>query len=784
MTRLFIINEGITYIEDLNLDKFMDIIDNFSDLDISEKVDGSELTFGFDNDYKFYTTRSGKGGTVMNINYKTTEYLIGGGGPTFAAAHEALQKVVKQIKTVMKAGEAVEIEVLYGRQPNAIVYGLNDLNFITFLRAVEGTDSTLPVRKELPGLLEKALKGEDISIISNFQTSSDGLTLQQETVPSKWSFTEVPKINPADIDTADVKKKIEGFRKYLQEGNKVAIDLGLQLSNFEIATINLTQVPMEFREDIKKERDQVNVTILSEYKLPIKDALLDSFNNIKSKFQGTVKNNEFGGVEGVVFVDPKTDEITKLVDKNEFTSVNQFNYRVRKELFSVVRTTDQDASLEAKGGIVGKLKYRIMSLLGIPEATRGFNLKKLLSQFDGTSPEDTLTKFAAGYSNVNPNAFRQKISAMIQSTIDEIVDKLVEFKKDYPTYKLKLKHNKEIGYTDEVVKRTLLSFAEVHKYLQDYKDEVNKTSTIEELLKVIVGSSLNRIHDNDELNESVKVKRTPEKQLAWIDNKSVNVKDILKGYLFNYLAVLFLCKLKDKISMLELVDQRGAYLKHQGKSYFNQLGYVVFYPNDNQQYLKPKAIKPLSAIAKKITLERRRNIHSQVSSSSNNKLDFSQANDSLKLLIQHFELDDKFFTRARVFLNEWADHDIEKTEKFLKRLIIKLREIDDNSVYAYRLREAMFKMIKKGDKGTKMLLKEIAQLTEDGEGSQGAPGGVSIAPAAAGPAMGTVSNAIAPTPFKLFKGKIIKRIPRKIQKRKKFAKRKQSIADDINKKNV
>lgn len=505
MTRIFTIKEGITHIEDLGLDKFLYAIDNLTKLDASEKMDGSELVFGLDDEGEFYSSRGAKGS--KGLNYSTSEYLHGGGGPTFAAAHKVLKTVKDKIKQVMKSGEAVEIEVLYGRQPNAIIYGLNGLNYITFLRAVPGTNLDLEVRKDLTTQLTKILKDEKVTINSSFPMSTDGITIKKELVSSTWCFTKAPKVDISKVKNDDVKEEIEKLRTYLKASNEVASSVGLILSNFEIATVNLTNIPKEIRPSIKAERDQVNVKILSDFKLPIKEKLLKSFNkNIKPELQGEVKQGEVDGIEGIVFVDPETNEVFKLVDKDTFTSINQFNFMIRKKLFSVVRSVDPDASLEARGGIVGRMKFRIMSLLGIPEATRNFNLKKLLADLDGENPDDTLAKFALGYQDVNENAFRQKITAIIQSTIDEVNDTLDDFKKNNGTFKLKLKNGKEIGYTDEIIRRTLLTFAEVREYLSKYKMDIAKTRSIKDLLAAIVGNTVERIHDGS-LTESVKHKK-------------------------------------------------------------------------------------------------------------------------------------------------------------------------------------------------------------------------------------------------------------------------------------
>lgn len=773
MTRVFAISEGITHLEDLELEKFLSVIDNLTKLQASEKLDGSELVFGLDGEGKFYTTRNAKGGT--GVNYRTDQYLKGGGGPTFAAAHEALHKVIAIIKSVMKPNEAVEVEVIYGRQPNAIVYGLDGLNYIAFLRAVEGTNGDVELRKDLPGKLSHALKTQRITIASTFPGSDDGETIKDEKVMSTWKFTDTPNVDVQNIKH-DAKAEIDNLRKFLEKSNAVATDSGVELNNFEVATLNLTSIPIDKRPAIKKERDVVNSKIMAEFKLPIKEKLLHSFTKkVKSKLQGDVNKDELGGIEGVVFVDPVSNEVFKLVDKDAFSSVNQFNYQIRKKLFSVVRTIDQDATLEARGGIVGVLKFRIMSLLGIPEATRGFSLKKMLSAFDGESAEDTVAKFATGFKSINDMAYRHKISAMIDATIDELATTLKSFKKEYTTYKLKLKDGSEIGYTQEIVRRTLLTFAEVKAYLVKFKKKIDESAGVEGLIKAVIGDAADKVHNADTLTEGARL-RNAEAATASIKRlkkfRDASLSEMLHVYTYNYLAALILCRAKDKFGMHELRDIKGASLRKlsNASSYINQLGCLIHHSTENGEYLKTVTRNQLKLLSNKITAERKKKIHSLLSSSHNYRLDYTHVEINLHVLNTRFELNDKFLLAAAHTLKNWTDASLDAKNKLMYKTFTKLQSIDFESPYVDILRhtiETFMKHPKANLKENSMLIQEIMHLVEDGEGGEGGEGA---------PQLATTSASIASLPTRLFKGKVIRRIPRKIEKRKKFMKNKQDIA--------
>ena len=56
------LNEGIQHIEALPVRDFINAIENVANFTASEKLDGSNLTFGFENNGRYYTSREAKGG--------------------------------------------------------------------------------------------------------------------------------------------------------------------------------------------------------------------------------------------------------------------------------------------------------------------------------------------------------------------------------------------------------------------------------------------------------------------------------------------------------------------------------------------------------------------------------------------------------------------------------------------------------------------------------------------------------------------------------------------------
>ena len=91
VTRL---NEGITHIEDLSIDKFIDIIKNIFKFHVSEKIDGANLWFGLDDSDIFYTTREQKSGD-KDRKYESKDYSKVAAYNGFRSAHDALQSFMK-----------------------------------------------------------------------------------------------------------------------------------------------------------------------------------------------------------------------------------------------------------------------------------------------------------------------------------------------------------------------------------------------------------------------------------------------------------------------------------------------------------------------------------------------------------------------------------------------------------------------------------------------------------------------------------------------------------------
>ena len=336
-----ILAESIVHIEDQSIDDFIKSVETLKDKTITEKLDGAYLWFGVD-DRGLYTSREGKSPKKGRF-YNVTDYPMVSNYNGFRAAHLALEKVEDTITKILQEGDVVEIEVLFGRQPNTVTYGSEDKNFIVILRGVEGTP------EERVKAVAKALDGKAVNVESTIVTSPDGDALQLNDENMVWKFTNVKPIDTSKMDTSEVRDLLGELKKFAAAKNAAIAGK----TNKEVAELSMTSVPKEQREAAKIEKARVNNELMTRFKQPIKELLLNKFvRKIKPFLQSSeLHPSEDIGVEGVVVRDPDTDEQIKIVDKDVFTAINSFNSSVRSGVSGLVRTTDQDSAIEMRSGV-------------------------------------------------------------------------------------------------------------------------------------------------------------------------------------------------------------------------------------------------------------------------------------------------------------------------------------------------------------------------------------------------------------------------------------------------
>lgn len=490
-----ILTEGISHLEDLSIDKFITTIDNLSKFIVSEKLDGAQLSFGFDVNGKFYTRRKSSPVLIR----KPSDFGVNGAANGFKSAHAALLKVVNTLRPIVGSGREVECEILFGNQPNAIQYDLDGFNYIAFLRSVQGEDADKEPDQSIVGKLDGALKGQSVTVKTMQVYTDDGVDVQEEEKMTQWKFTSTQVINNSILTSVNVQQEMFKLKRYLEERNKSLAALGIKMTNREVVSVSLNDIPVKDRDAIKIEREKVAAALYNSFKLPIKQKLLSAYaGRVQSKM-----NSTSGQVEGVVLLDPQSSDQTKIVDKNEFTKLNKFNHEVRKTIAGQILTNDPAAPLTSRGGIVGNAKLRIYKIIGLPDVSNASSLKAALKKFGGITREGLVTAINDQLSNIEMDSVKRKAQAIIGYSIENLEKALNEFKLNAKSYSVELKGDKKAQYDEEIRYRTLLAFAEARKELKKLENDILDATRISDVYMAMFPKQIDRLFAAPVMTESL-----------------------------------------------------------------------------------------------------------------------------------------------------------------------------------------------------------------------------------------------------------------------------------------
>jgi hypothetical protein len=736
MLENFFLNESITHIEDLKVDDFIKRIENLSKLIVSEKLDGANLWAGFDVNGVFYTSRAGKKKTAKPF-YKIDDYPNISAYSGFKAAHLALEKVKSKLGKYIRPGQAVEVEILFGRQPNAVTYGVDGKSYIAFIRPVEGDGDTKCSEGDIQNLTDSLLD-DDIMVNAEVLTSNDGDKLIAEKTQITWKIVKTHTLDSKELKDVDFKKELASLKRFLHSKNAGAGELGMDLTNSEVLGISLTKVPVPKREKMKELRTQVSDTVLNKFKLPIKERLLNDFvRKLKPKLQGTdLDHSEDTGVEGVVARDPDTGEQFKIVDKDVFTTINTFNWGVRASVDGIVKTDDPTTSRDMRGGAVGEAKIRIANLLGMRELAKAATAKRFLDKFKGRNEYETAQKVVENMKELNFSSIKTKIRAILAAAGAEVADMLRTFKKEVGTYEVDLKSGKKVGYSPEIKRRTLTSFAEVKKGLIELIAGVDKAPNFTALLLVLYNRSLKSLFDEDmDLTESFKyVHReikppTPAKpvpsNLAMLSK--MDHDGICLAYQSTLLATLLLIRNMDKPTLRMINDPTHAPLRKYGEnmSPLNFWGMVLFNPDvrDVKPYLDPTVAKQLWKTGHRFMSSRIKNIHNKLSVQRNFVLDWEDQLENIRVVTLRLESRTPTINLIAAGLVHWLDLSLSEKETVITKTFYQLTQHVPNSPLISRMREIANKLLLNANKETSInpgnitanAITKFNKLKEDGE---------------------------------------------------------------------
>lgn len=478
---------SIAHLEDLPLASFIKAVRNIQTFHASEKLDGANLWMGLTEDGKLFTSRQGKRAGATPF-FSEDEYPRFAAYNGFRSAHAALEGKFEDIKRVMQNGQMVEMEILYGRQPNAVTYGADDKSYIAFLRGVEGTPDVIADQ------LTTTLGGQSIKVSVDIVDTTDGETLDVTTKEITYQFTGAQRVDPSMLKDLKLEKHIDELEAYLRE--PAGLESAPELTNLELLQNSLGSIPIADRPAAKDKKIEVTAKVMTGFRLPIKKELLDNYiSKIKPALgDKDATADEDVGIEGVVLRDPTSGDLIKIVDKDSFTTINSFNHTIRNQISGVVKTLDGNAPLEARGGILGHMKIQIADLLGNKELARGATAKKAFASVKGETPVDTVKAFSANLEIDDFLGTKRKLLALIQQASIDLKALLEDFKDNKDNFQLKLKNGKTIGISKEIEKRTLLVFAESRRNVLELFDKVKVAKTIAQVVATIYGHLAKAVH--------------------------------------------------------------------------------------------------------------------------------------------------------------------------------------------------------------------------------------------------------------------------------------------------
>lgn len=468
--------KGIYHIDDqsLPIDYFIHVMRNLHTYSVTEKVDGANLWFGLNTDGDFYTSRGNKGGGEYFQNHEWgNDYKDVG----FKSAHVALEKHINIFKECgLRAGDCIEIEVLYGDKPNAIPYNKNQ---IIFLRNISGNVN-------LDSLSE--VFGDTEVHLNEVPYTTDGRTIEYKQESSNWVASKVLEYSPEwESILDDVRQPLEFLEKLLNEnnsGNLVNND-GVILINSEVLSARTNVRNKEIKTNLYNLIDGPVIldgpNVIGGYRTYIKQCLLKNLVHCNCSTLGPTID-EGGWIEGVVLRrnHGQYDELIKLVDKDLFTNVNKFNHEIRNKITLKHKGINSDIN---DAGLLGNLIRDMMSyinhpILGTIQAKRYLKNNNfddiILSAFDGRDINDV----------------KQRWSNMIEIYINKLEHFLNNYIETYNRLCFIDSIGRQHKYDKAIHIRTLQVFSSTFNMLEKWYNDILSVEDEKELLMIVIGDKL------------------------------------------------------------------------------------------------------------------------------------------------------------------------------------------------------------------------------------------------------------------------------------------------------
>lgn len=461
---------GITHIEELAVSDFIKALRNLHHYEVSEKVDGSNLQFGIDEN-GFYTTREQKGGRRQ---YSAEDYPMTFASSYMRATHLVLEDQLDAMRSLgLKEGDRIEVEVIY--DGNTVPYN-EEQNQIIFLRKVEGDVNF--------DNLKDGMDGAESIVTFKSPYTIDGKEILTHEVTHKFTIERVPQIDMEEFNKsaahAEIQKKLASLEKYLQAHSGL-----YKFTNAEVLAIRLNERPKNIsvekwrdaKELISNTREEIRSHLKDNRLSAIKKMLLDELvRKIQSAFGPEI--NEGGWIEGLVFRDKKTGSQFKVVDKEMFTAANKFLWGVRQKL-----TRRASGPYSSDAGFYGDFMMELANSLGLPEL--GARRRKAWVKRFGPDLDSQIETLSKKVGKLNTEEMQTYWKNVVDKYENELEKRLEEYNKTYKNMTLKLQ-GREISYDGEAHKRTLQTFSTLFKNLLTIRSAADRAKSFSDFFKLLM----------------------------------------------------------------------------------------------------------------------------------------------------------------------------------------------------------------------------------------------------------------------------------------------------------
>ena len=488
---------GIQHIESLAPDAFIDFVKNISAYTITEKLDGTNIVIGRDIEGKLYTSREAKGGAKRYYHYADYDEQ----SPTnhgYMLAQQAIMSLGPVADELIKPGQAIECELLFGRQPNAIVYGTNRLVLLA-----PHSEAEVPYSDDEwdQVLNSEALEGGyGLPLQSHSVDFTPAYQLDINTCLMRIVICGVPSVEATLFaPTLEALSLLDAYGDWLDRGS-----VGSSLTNRELLEVNLTTILMAERPSVKTVRDSARAKSMA-FKLDIKAYMIKVLTHFKSALRSehiTVNSSEDFGIEGVV-VTSLDGQTVKIVNKKLFTAINAFNHVVRNRIRKTSHGKVPDniewaVDFNIKGdSLYDHMLTMLSSIHGLDGLNSYLGIKPRLRKFrfGDLSLTGTLDNIAAEWETTMSI---QQIRGMVVLALRQHCAILQNCRQIYlthsPGYYMRLDDGQVVGYSPAVHKRTLIMFAEVERELTEMIQGVRFAEDLQTIIYALFQKQLLSIH--------------------------------------------------------------------------------------------------------------------------------------------------------------------------------------------------------------------------------------------------------------------------------------------------